>query len=168
MTFMTRSFFKMVLNGGLVMGCALLLIACESGGLRRDQADWNQTGIWRQVNSGSGAVSYVPQDLPSTMALSEANGEWVVDPQDGHRFFVPRQGTAKYTLGVLRAEAQKATNHATWERKNDRELTQSPFPLIGPYTAEDQMKAARKAQLEKEKIPAAHQPGRYQHLRPAG
>ena len=98
-----------------VLVCAVvvaLLCQCDTTrSIKRDDVgSWNWNRVWKPV-SGKRA-DFIPFDQP-VAALPKTPGEWIVDPQDGARFFVPQSGTPKYPAGVLKGEAWKATNRRT-------------------------------------------------------
>ncbi len=104
-----NSFFRL----GLVMGGATLLCQCAMVHSidRSDPSAWNEGLVWRR-QPGT-AKDYVPIDFQRPAVAGPGRGEWVVDPQDGYRFFVPTAGTKKFSQYLLLAEANKATNNYT-------------------------------------------------------
>jgi len=97
---------------------------------RADSEQWNDNGIWKQ-KAGS-RTDYVPVEYAGAVSDDPATGQWMVDPQDGLRFYIPAKGTKTYTAEILRAEAYKATNRYTvgnqWAA-NAREVTLFPVHL---------------------------------------
>lgn len=76
-----------------------------------EKDDWNPLGIWRRVSGQP--PTYVPVDMPKSVAMAEAHGTWFIDASDGYRFFVPKNGTPEYNEEVLKGEAAKITNRRT-------------------------------------------------------
>ncbi len=79
-----------------------------------DQPGWDHVGLWRR-REGKPPV-FVPADMPTKAPVDDANGFWTVDAADGSRFFVPKGGTRRYSEGLLKAEAMKATNRLSKRR----------------------------------------------------
>ncbi len=74
---------------------------------RADHDSWNANRIWKAA-PGSRS-DFIPADQPEA-TLVNTKGEWISDPQDGTRYFVPAGGTKKYPEPVIRGEAFKAMN----------------------------------------------------------
>lgn len=87
----------------------LLLSSCVAPRpLDRAGPAWNVEGIWKPAPGMTHA--FVPWDLPRGTRLESKQGEWVADPLDGYRFFIPNDGTQAYTAAILRTKVQKVTN----------------------------------------------------------
>lgn len=72
---------------------------------------------------------FIPEDT-TVSAVAKTGGEWVVDPQDGCRFFVPSPGTKRYPHGLLKGEAVKCTNkHSLREQRRQNAISMIKVPL---------------------------------------
>ena len=97
---------------------------------RGDPQAWNEGVAWKP-RPGS-AQDFVPVDFNGPAVAATGKGEWMTDPQDGYRFYVPASGTKKYPPGMLRAEAIKATNELTRAEQGTRNTLKTVFfPVSG-------------------------------------
>jgi hypothetical protein len=83
---------------------------------REDGEEWNEGVVWKPRTQGG--KDFVPLDFAGVPQDGPGRGRWVVDPQDGYRFYVPESGTKRFSKPVLEAEAQKATNPLTKGQQN--------------------------------------------------
>lgn len=92
--------------------------------------NWNYLGLWRRV--GDHPPSFAPVDSAKSSVIDEAHGTWVVDAEDGWRFFVPNGGTARYPEDSLLAEAGKVTNRFSKSKTIRRDIGASILvtPLV--------------------------------------
>jgi hypothetical protein len=77
-----------------------------------DKDNWNYLGLWRRVGKAKPAI-YAPAEMAATVPLDAKHGVWIVDANDGARFFVPNNGTSQYPASTLKIEARKVTNRTT-------------------------------------------------------
>lgn len=75
---------------------------------RNDVRTWNPLNIWAECATASN--HYFPRGMKKGALLDEAQGRWVIDPQDNWRFYVPHNGTSLYSRQLLDEMAKTATN----------------------------------------------------------
>lgn len=129
--------------------CLLLLAQCNfTHSIDRSQpGPWNENNVWVPLHGAPG--DYVPADFKSRPSSHSSDGEWVVDPQDHARFYIPAKGTAGYAAGVLRGEAFKATNRHSMAGQRFRNAMQiatlglsNPTKWDSSWTSADPAKLA--------------------------
>ena len=102
-----KRLYLSVVGAGLLAGCGSPVDSID----RSDVDCWNGVGVWRCVAGTT--HDYVPSDFKGKPSGNPAAGEWLVDPQDGWRFYIPNDGTRNYPAGVLRGEVTKSLNAFT-------------------------------------------------------
>jgi hypothetical protein len=65
-------------------------------------------GMWRRIDGDP--PSYVPKPWPVHMSPTAQRGEWLSDPQDGTRYFVPKSACGGMASGVWRGTAKSCMN----------------------------------------------------------
>jgi hypothetical protein len=95
---------------------------------------WNSAGVWRRISSTP--PSFVPADFPRHASPAKHGELWVVDENDGWRFFVPVGGTPRYSEGLLLGEARKVTNDMPASSHRKRNVLTSVFvwPVLSILT----------------------------------
>lgn len=129
-----KRFFLLMVAGVCLTGCDVLTV----DSIDRDDVDcWNDVGVWRKV-AGT-PHDYVPSDYKEHPSSKPSAGQWVVDPQDGWRFYIPDKGTPQYSGNVLRSEVTKSLNAYTKEQQrfhNAAEVLTMPVHVVGaPFRA---------------------------------
>jgi hypothetical protein len=129
---------KRLCYGALLACGAFTLVQCGTVQSidRSDTNAWNEGVVWR-LKSGS-AKDYLPHDFAGPLAVGPGRGEWVSDPQDGYRFYVPAAGTKKFPVGILKSEADKATNPLTsGQQATHNTVHTALFPVFAVTTLFD-------------------------------
>ena len=75
---------------------------------REDVHSWNPHDIW--LRTATRPDTYVPRDMSKKVPLDEAHGRWIIDPQDGSRFYIPNGGSEMYPHDYIEDQATIATN----------------------------------------------------------
>lgn len=129
---------KRLCYGALLACGAFTLVQCGTVQSidRGDANAWNEGVVWR-LRSGS-AKDYLPRDYTGPLVVGAGKGEWVTDPQDGYRFYIPATGTKKFPVGILKSEAAKATNDLTPGQQSTRNTVHTAlFPVFAVATVFD-------------------------------
>ena len=79
------------------------------------ETDWENAERWKCVFDDP--PTFVPVGWSTNSESSTREGKWMVDPQDGARFFVPRKKFRGLNQKQWRAEAKKGINYNTEEKK---------------------------------------------------
>jgi len=90
---------------------------------------WNPLGLWQRV--ATDPPTYAPVGTPAHPCLAEQPGTWLVDANDGWRFFVPAGGTPEHSETLLLSEARKITNRRSAAQNFMRNAALLPVFCIG-------------------------------------
>jgi hypothetical protein len=75
---------------------------------RENVKSWDPSNLWAEC--ATAPKHYFPRGMKKGTPLDEKNGRWVVDPQDGWRFYVPHEGKSPHSQRFLEQAVQNATN----------------------------------------------------------
>ena len=96
---------------GLCVSCTnFVALAKKDADKRRGpppESEWNVKGVWKRVSNDP--ATYIPTGYSVSASLQAEAGDWVVDPRDGKRFFIPNAVTGGYTPKMLESDALKMT-----------------------------------------------------------